>query len=337
MADPITEFRRQSYDAYRAWEGDFIVPYSKAYNLAFRDYEETIKQQKEADKAVQERKLALAMFVLSLTGGSVLTSLFGAATIKHAATTIALDVMARNNMDRAWKVAAFVESSKTAQFALGEAWDGAGGWMSSELKSKLSESAVGAKNACTFVKDPLDLYLSLHGWMLDIHRYVDQAADECTRLELLLTAPYFRSKPKEKADQDKLQTEIELSLLLKYLLDQDYIETVEFEETGIREGFRRKVIGRKPITESPLDKNYPQSTRLTYPAMTQDIVKRDSVGSIIRKKMNELHKKRFGVDFFARGDADVGLSHEDLRRAQVNLSSLANKNYELIEQSAKRR
>ena len=56
--------------------------------------------------------MQLAFFALSLSGGSVLTSVFGSAALKDAAGSIAVDVICQNNMERAFKAAHLVATNK---------------------------------------------------------------------------------------------------------------------------------------------------------------------------------------------------------------------------------
>jgi hypothetical protein len=122
MADPITNFITDIPAKERKWKNHTITPFAKAWINAFENFKETMKQQKDADEAAQKLKFELAMLALSLCGGGLLTAAFGTAAAKTLATNAALDVICRNNMQRAFKAANYIATNQTASSWIPTSW-----------------------------------------------------------------------------------------------------------------------------------------------------------------------------------------------------------------------
>ena len=121
MADDLYKiFDRNATRAENDWQRNFVLPYGSAYVIGRRSFQDNLDKQKKADEERQRRIAALAMFALSLCGGSILTHVFGSACAKTLAGKVALDVICKGEMNRAFKVASFVSENKTAEFAVGK-------------------------------------------------------------------------------------------------------------------------------------------------------------------------------------------------------------------------
>jgi hypothetical protein len=342
MRDLLEDFRKKSFDCNRDWRQDFLLPYSIAFSAGYNDYTDTLDAQKKADEAARERKLAIAMALLSIVGGSILTRVFAGETLKHVSASIALDFATQTSIKAAQKAANLVYNSPVAQFALGSAIDMAGGWISDELKKKLANGATGARTADTFSKKPFDNFLALEEWLGDIYRAVDQGADEADKkypkdedfkkaLDILLQAPFFKHKPKGKLDGARTQAEVTLVLMMRYLLDQDFKQTISLVEKG-RGGYMTIRTRGNQVQEMPNAPNYPKPVTDVWGDRT--VVAIDDVGIIIKKKINEVYQKRVGSFFFIPDYYGAPLDNQDLRLAEKTLDHLNAQNLKEIASAA---
>jgi len=339
--------------AHNDWQRHFVLPYGSAYSTAVTNYRATIKAQEEADKAARARNLQLAFFALSLCGGSILTSVFGSAAMKDAAASVAVDVICKREMERAFKVATFVSENKTAQFALGAVWDKVESAAIDGIKGQFAENQSNFPALGKFVQEPLNMQNNLEEWVRGAYDKVLKAGSaineshvltadgKARQLEDLLSAPFFKHAPKQRLDEDSVRKDIELTLFMKHILDLDYLAKGYWKETGRGANMKKVVSSRTSIDMDPHSKKYPKSFRYTQGTNFEE-VKYRQIGEIIEKKIDELHKDKLKHNFFETVDTYWGLSsdREDisrsvLRRAHTTLKLLGNRNLQKITSMAK--
>lgn len=341
MATFYDSFQDQRERAKNNWIRNFVLPYGSAFNTAHVSFHEVLRKQREADEAARQRYLQLAMFALSFAGGSVLTSVFGSAALKSAAADVAVDVICRNEWEKAFKVAHFVSENKTAQFALGSLWDQAGSLLTEKLKSSLAETTGNFPALGQFAQQPLNLQNQLEIWVRDVYDKVLTAGSEIAaqgsendpltvaRLTQLMMAPFFIYAPTSRLDENKTAVSIELSFFLKYLTDLDYLATGHWADTGRGGSMRKVVTSRKAIDVNPLSKDYPKY-KMSGMGDFQE-VGYQQVGEIIENRIDELNKAVFKERFFEQVDTLFSVKAEDVsaavvRRAYANLAGLGNRN-----------
>jgi hypothetical protein len=347
-------FQDKRAAALNDWQRHFILPYGNAYNTAYKSFQATIKAQEEADKAARERNLQLALFALSLCGGSILTSVFGSAALKKIAQEVTLDVICRNEMQRAFKVASWVAGNETAQFALGKVWDDAESLIGAQLKSAFSENSGKFPSLAQFAQDPMNVQNNLDMWIRDIYALVIKAGTEINNrftsnavrlnqeLGKLVASQFFVSAPQVRIDESKVASEIELTFFMKFILDLDYLVAGYWEETGRGFNMRKVITSRKPIDVDPTDRKLYPDTRKYYTDGTNfQTVEYQQVGDIIAKRVNQLHKTLFKYDFLEVTSSWLGTKIETvslivLQRAQTTLKRLANNNLTNISSMVKK-
>ena len=309
MAANYTRFQDIRQAALNNWIRNFVLPYGSAYSTAYDNYQKTLRLQQEADKAARERDVALAMFALSLCGGSLLTAVFGQAALKTAATELALDVVCRNNMNKAFNVMVFVDGNKTAQFVLGELWDQGGSIFSNQFKATLQETPANFPTLGKFSQMPQNMQNNLEEWVRNLFDKVMQAGIEIDdnisddkkkedALRKLMNSYFFKAAPTSRIDEVNVARDIELSFYMKFILELDYLESglwVNCEKRMVRQ-----VESRQPVTQSPTGTNYPAQSQVNTsgPFVRFKEVKYNDVGDHIEKRIDDLHQKQFGGEAF---------------------------------------
>jgi hypothetical protein len=355
-ATSYENFKDNRDSAKNRWETYFVTPYGSAYNEAYHAFMDTFKKQEEADKADLETIMQLALFALSLCGGSILTHVFGSAILKEVAAKVAVDTIINRGMERSFRAAAFIERNKTAQFALGELWGKAEGWIGDKLKDKMKDERNKPKTSSeleefagnylglsSFGKDPLTVQNSLSIWVGELYEIIlntgtviNNTFDGDVKSHMLKNlssslfitcAPTPVSNPLGEASID-----IELTFFMKYILDLDYKVQGEFYgDTYGPDPFR-------PYYSETQEKINASPTRVDYPVRTKPIKSKDGgykyqdiryiqAGDIIRGRINELYKKKFGSDFFKKNEK---ISRNTLARAEMTLNMLEGLNHNKI-------
>jgi hypothetical protein len=354
MADTTYDnFQDARAAALADWQRNFILPYGSAYNTAYKSFDATLKAQEAADKATQERNLQLVLFALSLCGGSILTSVFGTAALKQITQEVTLDVICRNEMQKAFNAAAWVSGNKTAQFALGKVWDDAESLIGGKLKTAFTETAAQFPSLSQFAQDPMNVQNNLGMWILDVYALVIKAGTEINNrfksessrlqqeLQKLRKSQFFISAPPVRIDENKVAIEIELTFFMKYILDLDYLVTGHWEETGRGINMKEVIDSRTPINIDPTDRSkYPNGRKYYTQGLNFQKIEYKLIGDIIANRINKLHKAIFKYDFLKVTSGFLGTSVEAtslsiLQRAQNTLKNLGNNNLTAISSMVK--
>jgi hypothetical protein len=344
MSEMSERFQRAHIRAHNDWQRNFVIPYSNAYSTAWENFKKTLEDQEKADAEERAKAIGFAMFALSLCGGSVLTAVFGQAAVKAAASQIALDVICKREMERTFKVAAFLSENKTASFALGELWDKGGELITDKVKGSLAENNANFPSLGEFATRPLNMRNNLDKWVRDAYAKVlsteegifGRTKDTIKQDGLfaeLMKAPFFRLTPPEALKEDAVSTEIEIVFFMKHMLDLDYIAHGHWEDRG--KNMAKRITSTSPINVDPFSKNYPTYKGARDLSMSFEEIRYRDAGDLIKGRVDALIKKRFGVNFFRIDegivfDSKERVSLDVLKRAQTKLQSLANSNYETI-------
>jgi predicted transcriptional regulator len=339
MADDLyATFNRNATRALNDWQRNFVIPYGSAYTVARDKFKDTLDAQKKADEERRQRIAALAMFALSLCGGSILTHVFGSAAAQTLAGQFAVDFICKREMNRAFKVASFVSENKTAQFAIGKVWDAAADLLP-DLKTKLAETTTNFPSLTDFAQNPQVLQNHLWKWVLDANAGLLAAEEEIsknikdektkTRMIMdLIDAPFVATAPAKELAKDTTAEDIEFSFYMNVIRSLDYLAEVTIEERG--RGCKRTTVNKGSIDVSPTDSAYPKPAR-NFGFGTHQTIEFNKFGSVMRDRVDELHKKRFNkTKFFTSGET---ISENTLRRAEQKLTELSNINVEAIRRS----
>ena len=331
------DYLRAVLKAENAWQEKFVLPYGSAYVIARSKFMSTLDEQKKADEARQKRISGLAMFALSLCGGSLLTHVFGSACAKTLAGQIVVDTICQREMNRAFKAVAFVNENKTAQFAVGKLWDG-GIDLLPDLKSNLAETTTNFPSLTDFAKEPQVLQNTLEVWVRSAYGYVLAAEDEINKrisdegtktsmVKELIESPFIRAAPTKPVPKDTIAEDIEFTFYMNVIRNLDYVERVQFQDSGLGRSMKRKATRLRSIDASPGSKDYPKYQAL-YGGADHEHVAFDKFGGVLRKRVDELHKKRYNKNpFFLDGET---ISEKTITRAEQKLDELSHVNLDLI-------
>ena len=313
MSDELFKtYMRAVLKAENNWQQNFVLPYGSAYTTARAKFKETLDNQKKADEERQKRIAALAMFALSLCGGSLLTHVFGSACAKTLAGQVVVDVICQREMNRAFKAVSFINENKTAQFAIGKLADG-GIDLLPDLKGKLAETTSNFPSLTKFAQEPQVLQNKLEQWVRSAYGSVLSAEEEISKkvadekkktemVQQLIAAPFIRTAPDKEVPEDTIAEDIEFTFYMNVIRDLDYVERVTFTEKP-RGGFSTRKERITSIDESPGSPNYPKHKRHDIMSADFDHVAFGKFGDVLRDRVDELHKKRFNkVPFFLKNE-----------------------------------
>jgi len=325
------------------WNNRASYPLSSSYERARDTYLTTLKEQKELDRLNAEKKAQLVMLALSLAGGSVLATFFGKAAAKTVAAEIvsnsALNIVVNKGWERAFSALAWTDKSAGMKFVLGSLWDEVGNRITKEVSDKIKEvpkniTPAKLKGKAT-IKGPVEylgeLLSLVNRWenaVMATGRWLyDSPGGEAAIKTFQKSSPFFKL-PKRKLDVGITANKMELSFWMKYLLDSDFLETGYWKETGRGISMRRVSTGRKPINVNPSNPKYPKAYKQTgsFGGVDYSRVGYDNAGEVIRKRINLLHKKAKGQNFFT----EKRVSKQTLQKAQQTLQNLASQNANIV-------
>lgn len=355
MANLYDKFQDEREKAKSFWDS-FAKNYGTAYNTAFKSFHAELKKQEQTRMKRREMMLSFAFFALSLTGGSILTQVFGKAVAKEVAGDVALDIICKNNMDKAFKAAHFVADNKTAQFAIGALWDEAGSQITNAVKNKLKENSSAFPALKKFASDPINVQNKLENYIESAYRamidtgarFRDNSSESNSQeaLAKLLKSPFIAAAPRVGLDTERTRIEIELTLFLRYLLELDFIQRYHYMDHG--RSYRRNNLGTpKPIDKSPWSRGYPKY-KVTSSGMGNVRYQEVNYRQIelnVEEHIEKLYKPIFKTKFFQWWYRDYGLwkgehwaediDRDVLKRAHTDLVALGNRNAAKISQSLK--
>jgi hypothetical protein len=350
--DYINAFTADLENNQDKWKTYVINPFTDAYIDAFGKFNETLKAQKEADKA-HGLLLSLSMLALSLCGGGLLTATFGATALKtivgnaaqKLANNSALDFMVRHNMERAFRAADYLANNKTGNFIAGKLWDEleakAGSFIGGKVtkaKEAIHVSRAAYPSVEKFVREPMKIYLALDTFVGEAKiKCHDLAAgyrddDKLTDDEKIKKVAGLRKStvynpPQRSIAHAKLQDEIELSFYLYMVMESDYLWT-DYREDWTDSGGRsmRRTGTYSPTKKTPINEpmgsaNYPKSTP-GRPSPNSQMVWYEKMGGVITDRLNELHSGLYGNKFMSSRQN----SEYTVAAAQSSINTLANGN-----------
>jgi hypothetical protein len=337
----IDRFLQDQDDTYKKWRLFAINPFSSAYEDALGRYNTTLEAQRKVDEAEVKQQVELMMLALSLTGGGLLNVAFGSAAMNSVINQAAVPIICRYNMERAFRAAHFVATNKTAEFI--------GGQLYTEVVEKRTSDAITEKLTKMLSQDAgnfpsvaglsperagtVKMQNMLDAFILEAHvkaadfakgiRDSPKLTDDEKRAHLAkLRQSNYLKPPTRSVDDGHLAIDIELAFYLEHVLGSDYLRTFESRTVTYYEGRNRhskvtatvKAPKITAIQALPSSGSYPGQTRNQEIGFSQ-------LGSEIAKRLNQLHKAKYGRPFL---EGKTQLS--DLRAAERTITQLADRN-----------
>lgn len=344
IEETIKDFQsRKLVPTMKAWEEYVTDPYNLAYNRAFDAYDKTLQKQKASDKA----KLDLAMAALSVCGGSIMTAVFAETTAKAVAAKLTVDFICKHNMDRAFKVAHFTATNKTAEFIVGALWDQGGKIISAKTKELLAQNANNFPAVDKLVKKPYEIkaaldsfvkssYLKVHQVCEDILKAKGTEADKQAAFAKLVASDYCQP-PKKSPHPRDLEKRIEFIFYMQLILAKDHLVTKMFVHRAMG-GAHPVTLSKKPITQQPGTKGYPKSSTTkpdgVFSPLTMTYVDYDRIGQDIIDRINKLYKELYKTksDFIDSEWFGEKANEQMLLKANRKINELAGTSIQAISQ-----
>jgi hypothetical protein len=295
--DQIRDFKNGDLDqAFRKWDAYVIKPYALAYNRAFDSFKKTLDTQSAFDKMEME----LVFTALSICGGSIFTTVFGAITAKKLAGEVALDFICKNNLERAFKLANFVSENKTAEFIIGEVWDKSSSLLGNQVKNAFQENASNFTSIDSIIKKPYEVQAALELFQLNcqiayyeaLKALLGNTSDSTKSLvfDVIKKSPMC-CPPDRKYYPENYEDYIELGFYMRLVLNTDQLVTRMLFPSSVGVAQWAKV-GSKTINTTPDKADYPTSTtKLGFLSSEMTSVEYDRVGQYIIDRINILYKR----------------------------------------------
>lgn len=328
----------------------FVNPYFRAYQQAMSKYNAAVEAQKKADQAMLE----LVFSAFSLAGGQIITKVFAGATLKSVAKEYTLNVICNRNLERAFKVAAFVEGNPTASFIVGKLWDTGQSKLTAKAQGMLKGTVANFPSFRQALADPStvkshledfigEAKIKAHDAAADIRENPKLSESEKIAAVKEIAASPFCSPSTKSLDEAQLAIDIELTFWMTTVLGLDRVATL--------------VVGKDnwPKTASidimPSSKDYPdhlkpswekskistcqqkrdQFGRVKTSGCSRERIYYSRIGSKIREAIDTAYKKRKGKSFFIEDD----LNKATLLRAETMLRELATSDINRLAMQAK--
>jgi hypothetical protein len=342
MADAetlIDRFLQDQDDIKDVWYAYVINPFASAYDIALSNFEQKLKEQQEARIAAQKAKWEMFVLVLSLCGGGILTAAFGSTAAKTIVADQAMKIIYERNLVRAFNVAHILSMNKTAGFIAGKAWDEmekrVGDKISDAIKPTMSDTPNNFASVQNFrtwstvtTLENFVLEAKIKGADMAKKYRDDPTLTSEVKLQKLaeLKASKFFSRPTKPIDNGKLAEEIELSFYLALVMKSDYMREFDHYVTaywgdspGDRGEIQTPVYKNTEITVGTDTIEYGQ--RMIISNMGYNKIYYKDLGSVIRKRLNELYKMKFKEDFMKSY-----LDHDLIVKAERGLAALGSDN-----------
>lgn len=341
----------------RKWVDRVVDPYCLAYIDAYKKYSITLKKQDEYNKM----KAEFAVFALSLMGGSILTVMFRKSSLPFAIKESSIEVMFKANSEKLLNMAIKLESSETASFVIGSlvtrGIKGAEKTIQKGIESNLKK--VSDKASTFEPSTPLEAKIQFTGYVRkmfiqahDFAAYIrdDKSISDGIKEQIvsgLKKAPIFNpplSVP-ETSRLDKAK-DIELLFYMYLILQSDFLQTTHGVMNQGGGSTHSKNNGE--ITVLPSASDYPKEVTTSthtgghtffFGIRTGGTIRRvttgpayKSQGKIIRKKIDELYKRKTKVNFF-QSDTNVEIrytgatmGHSEMLRAEYMIKKFVTEN-----------
>ena len=332
MTKRVDEFRFQVSDSIDLWQANVANPYIRAYNAAYKSYNQTFETQKSNDKERAELLVSAA----AILPGSFLIATAATGSLRVLAHRAMLKMLATNNLTRVLGGYNAATNNATLKFAFGGLLDLAKGQMNDGIKKIAVNAATMSQN--TLTDDPLDRDKHLDSFfknhkvaLTDAASLIEQSsileAEKVRQFAALKAAP-LASRPQGKIDKDALAPKIELGLYMMALLESDFLEVTPAHAPNSYGASPRPV--RTPINVMPKDtQHYPKATMpkvgIGVIGQSQSI-SIDRPGGDVENRIDELCKIVLKRPFYAKAGwfgKDPTLKAGELRQAQDVLEMLS--------------
>jgi len=282
------------------WNDFVIMPFYYAYGQAYERYHKELKKREEDRKARAE----LAMFALTIVGGSIISTLLSKTTFSKVLDDAVLNTLAKRNMDRTFDAYATGRGNPAMQFILNQSTSDTSKWLTGKTTKAITEVDNWAKEAKPTKPNELKEAMrtmynraenALRNAFTDIleAKALVTPEEKKVALKTILASAFCRApKGNVYPKQDILAKKIELTFYLKMIIQSDYTQkALSTPGTGGIPAPGKRIL----IATSAQSATYPTNTRTRHAGgffTETNSVGYEDLGDNITKRINELYKDK---------------------------------------------
>lgn len=319
----------------------WVRPMGNAYAKAHENIKSYAAKQQKHDEMITE----LLLTVVSMGVGMGIAQMFAKTTLKSVAADVAVDFVANRNMVRTFDAMVLVAGSKPLSYFVSKSWDVVEKHMQARTKKALNSVFAPRPAILDALEAPLVFQNRMSSFVEEALLVASYLAEDVQASDLseaeknavaatILDADVFRKAPKQKVihDEEAAANTLELALYMVQVMNTDYFREMVTEPVGSRYRTHRNDVRaiNVPTTHADYPDEYYKSERSVHRnangrgSKTRTLYSRGAVfyeqpGSVFKKRINTLHNKVCGGDFF-KGSSDG----DELRRAEVLYGDLTN-------------
>lgn len=288
-----------SNDMKEKWNMFMAYPYARSYATALMQFREV----REAQSKLNAQRAEFGMLALTICSGGILTHVFAQTAWRAVAANAAINIICRNNMERAFRVAHYVSNNAVGKFTIGALWDAGEDLVKRQTKSLFEQNAANFPSAQQWQTETAAL-TSLMSFVGECytkyrdaarHIFANRDLNEARRnqaVEMLTNSNFAKAPSGSSINEDRVAKEIELLFHLRVVMDLDYTQTVRtaVRSEGLIEGRR---VGIEAMPGTP---NYPTSS-LRHDGIggfQGTVIGYRDLGMAFYERINRLHRELYG-------------------------------------------
>lgn len=308
-ADRLNSMLRDLEKKKNQWKLNVTNPYVRSYDLAYKNYQETLKAQAARDKMAAE----LLVFTAGVLSGSVLMAAFASSSLRVLAGRAMLRTICNNNLNRTFDAVHAVSNNKAAMFALGSIMDKAKGVASKHITAAVenftaSPSIAQSETSVNFltrmddflIVNQISVYDFLKGVLEDSEI---KESDKLMLANMVETTPFWQAPRSNRIDENRLAQQMELLFYMTSVLDSDtLVRHAPSIGNGVGGGIGEGIRSKERINQIPTAKDYPKEAEpkiirgATYEPGQR--IEYDDLGSVVRGRIDTLSRAVTGSPFY---------------------------------------
>jgi hypothetical protein len=293
------------------WQLNVTNPYVRSYELAYNNFQKTLKDQASRDQMAAE----LFVFAASVLSGSALMAAFATTSLRVLAGRAMLRTICNNNLNRTFDAVHATANSKTAMFALGSVMDKAksvaGKQITAAIEGFTKSAPVAQSQTALNFLTRMDDFVNVNH--ICVHEFVANVRDDSSIKDsdkimlagLVETTPFWQAPTSSRIDENRLSQKMELLFYMSSVLDSDtlvlYAPAIG---AGAGSGSGEAIYSKKPISQMPSAANYPKPTMpkhaggLSIGFEPGQRVEYGNLGSSVRERIDMLSRIVVGTPFY---------------------------------------
>lgn len=293
------------------WQLNVTNPYVRSYELAYNNFQKTLKEQASKDQTAAE----LFVFAASVLSGSVLMAAFATTSLRVLAGRAMLRTICNNNLNRTFDAVHATVNNKAAMFALGSIMDNAktvaGKHVTSAVENFTKSAPVAQSQTALNFLTRMDDFVNVNH--ICVHEFVANVRDDASIKDndkimlagLVEKTPFWQAPTSSRIDENRLSQKMELLFYMSAVLDSDtLVRYAPAIGAGAESGNGETIYSKKTISPMPSAKDYPKPT-LPKPVGGLSIgfepgqrVEYGNLGSLVRERIDTLSRIVVGTPFY---------------------------------------